>query len=34
MSSEFIAFLQLGMRHLLDPNGYDHILFVAALTAG
>ncbi len=34
MSSEFLAFLQLGMRHILDPKGYDHILFVAALTAG
>ncbi len=23
--------LQLGLEHILDPNGYDHILFVLAL---
>jgi len=25
--------LQLGLEHILDPNGYDHILFVIALCA-
>lgn len=27
------AYLSLGFDHILDPNGYDHILFVTALTA-
>lgn len=27
------AYLQLGFDHILDPNGYDHILFVTTLTA-
>jgi hypothetical protein len=27
------AHLQLGFDHILDPNGYDHILYVASLTA-
>ena len=27
------AYLGLGFDHILDPNGYDHILFVTALTA-
>ena len=27
------AYLELGFDHILDPNGYDHVLFVAALTA-
>lgn len=27
------AYLGLGFDHILDPDGYDHILFVTALTA-
>ncbi len=27
----FTEFLKLGFDHILDPNGYDHILFVVAL---
>lgn len=29
----FSAYLKLGTDHILDPNGYDHILFVAVLCA-
>ncbi|SEJ61448.1 HupE / UreJ protein [Dyadobacter koreensis] len=29
--SEFQAYLQLGFDHITDSNGYDHILFIAAL---
>ncbi len=32
MTSLFAAYLQLGARHIADLAGYDHILFVAALT--
>jgi len=28
----FIEFLKSGFEHILDPNGYDHILFVVALS--
>jgi len=28
----FGAYLGLGFEHILDPNGYDHILFVLALS--
>ncbi len=31
--STFFSFLRLGVEHLLDPNGTDHILFIAALAA-
>lgn len=31
--AEFWIFFQLGLRHVLDINGYDHILFLVALTA-
>lgn len=31
--STFLSFLRLGVEHLLDPNGTDHILFIAALAA-
>lgn len=31
--SEFWIFFQLGLRHVLDINGYDHLLFLVALTA-
>lgn len=34
MSSEFLTFLRLGIGHIADLQGYDHILFVVALTAG
>jgi len=33
MQSVFSTFLELGFEHILDPNGYDHILFVIALCA-
>lgn len=29
----FSDYLKLGMDHILDPNGYDHILFVTVLCA-
>ncbi|MEM1407017.1 MAG: HupE/UreJ family protein [Bacteroidota bacterium] len=31
--SEFGLYFQLGMEHILDTKGYDHILFVIALCA-
>ncbi len=31
--SEFLLYLELGFDHILDLNGYDHILFVVALCA-
>jgi hypothetical protein len=31
--SEFRLYYELGMEHILDINGYDHILFVIALCA-
>lgn len=31
--STFGAFLQLGWEHILDPGGYDHLLFLVALLA-
>lgn len=31
--SEFSAFLQLGFDHILDPKGYDHMLFLLTLCA-
>jgi hypothetical protein len=34
MSSEFLTYLRLGFAHIADLAGYDHILFVAALTGG
>lgn len=33
MQSEFSIYLSLGFDHILDLNGYDHILFVIALCA-
>lgn len=30
--SDFWIFFQVGLRHVLDINGYDHILFLIALT--
>ncbi len=30
----FVVYLRLGFEHLLDLQGYDHILFLAALCAG
>lgn len=32
MGSEFLTYARLGMHHIADLRGYDHILFVAALT--
>jgi len=34
MTSEFITYFRLGIGHIADLRGYDHILFVVALTAG
>lgn len=31
---EFLLYLKLGFEHILDLNGYDHILFVVTLCAG
>jgi hypothetical protein len=31
--SDFLAFAQLGFRHITDPNGLDHVLFLLALAA-
>ena len=31
--SEFQLYLGMGFEHIIDINGYDHILFVVALTA-
>jgi len=33
MVSEFLVYLRLGFEHIADPRGYDHILFIVALTA-
>ena len=30
---EFYMYIRLGLEHILDLNGYDHILFVLALCA-
>ena len=32
MISEFGVYLRLGWEHILDPRGYDHLLFIVALT--
>ena len=32
MGSEFLVYFRLGFEHIADIRGYDHILFVAALT--
>jgi hypothetical protein len=34
MGSEFITYFRLGVSHIADLRGYDHILFLVALTAG
>lgn len=31
--SDLMAWLTLGVRHILDPQGLDHVLFIAALAA-
>ncbi len=31
--TDFQTFYQLGLEHILDKNGYDHIIFVIALCA-
>lgn len=33
MQSQFSAFFTLGLQHITDPNGYDHIVFIIALCA-
>ena len=30
--SEFWVYFEIGLRHVLDINGYDHVLFLIALT--
>jgi hypothetical protein len=32
VGSEILVYMRLGFEHILDPRGYDHILFVVALT--
>jgi len=32
MGSEILTYLRLGLHHIADLRGYDHILFIAALT--
>ena len=32
MGSEFAVYFRLGVDHIADIRGYDHILFIAALT--
>ena len=32
MGSEFAVYFRLGIEHIADIRGYDHILFIAALT--
>lgn len=32
MGSEFVVYFRLGIEHIADLRGYDHILFIAALT--
>ena len=27
----FLFYLDMGLQHVLDPNGYDHVLFLSAL---
>ena len=34
MGSEFATYFRLGIGHIADLQGYDHILFIVALTAG
>jgi len=34
MTSAFATFWRLGVGHIADLRGYDHILFIVALTAG
>ena len=34
MGSEFFTYFRLGVSHIADLRGYDHILFIVALTAG
>lgn len=34
MNSEFVTYFRLGIGHIADLRGYDHILFIVALTAG
>ena len=31
--SSFSLYFSLGYEHILDPNGYDHVLFIIALCA-
>lgn len=33
MISEFLVYCRLGFEHILDVRGYDHIVFLVALTA-
>ena len=33
MQSQFATYFTLGLDHITDPNGYDHIIFIIALCA-
>ena len=33
LMQEIFIYLQLGFEHITDPGGYDHILFIAAMTS-
>jgi hypothetical protein len=33
MQSQFSAYFSLGLQHITDPKGYDHIVFIIALCA-
>lgn len=34
MLSELVTYLRLGLTHIADLQGYDHIAFIVAITAG
>jgi HupE / UreJ protein len=33
MQSQFATYFTLGLDHITDPRGYDHIIFIIALCA-
>ena len=33
MQSQFSTYFTLGLDHITDPKGYDHIIFIIALCA-
>jgi hypothetical protein len=32
--NEYLLYLRLGFEHIIDPKGYDHLLFIAAFSLG